>query len=95
MLILCIFALTSCSAANKQLGLKDDNIAEEVLEEVIESKTGLDLDLTPGTPEKENPPDHLLEAIEDYFLEPEPTQQEKIHTLQIHTERFPTIHLCT
>lgn len=29
-----------------------DNIAEEIVEEVIEAKTGLDLDLSPLTPEK-------------------------------------------
>ena len=94
-LILCIFALSSCSGVNKQLGLKDDNISEEILEEVIESKTGLDLDLTPETPEKESSSDHLLEKIEDYFLEPESTQQEKTHTRYIDIERLPTIHLCT
>jgi len=44
-----------------------DNIVEEIIEEVIESKTGLDIDLSPSTPEnydprqnykrKSNPPD--------------------------------------
>ena len=28
-----------------------DNIVEELVEEVIEAKTGLDIDLTPGSPE--------------------------------------------
>ena len=30
-----------------------DNIVEEFVEEVIEAKTGLDLDLSPGSPEVE------------------------------------------
>ncbi len=33
------------------MGLKDDNLAEELLEETIEKKTGVELDLTPGSPE--------------------------------------------
>ena len=45
----CLFA---CSALNQKLGLKDDNPVEEVAEGLIESKTGLDVDLTPATPEK-------------------------------------------
>lgn len=30
---------------------KEDNIVEEILEEIIEAKTGLDIDLTPFSPE--------------------------------------------
>jgi hypothetical protein len=31
---------------------KDDNVVEEKIEKVVELKTGLDMDLTPTTPEK-------------------------------------------
>jgi len=41
----------SCSAINQYLHMKDDNMAEEFIEDVIESQTGLDIDLTPGSKE--------------------------------------------
>ena len=41
-----------CSYINKKLGLADDNIFEEAIENKIEDVTGLDLDLTPGSLEK-------------------------------------------
>lgn len=47
---LCMW-LTSCSSINKMFGLKDDNVAEELIEQAIESKTGLNIDLTPSSPE--------------------------------------------
>jgi len=50
-----IFWLTSCS--NIQKIVKDypnDNIVEELLEDVIESKTGLDIDLSPFSPEEKD-----------------------------------------
>lgn len=90
-----MIVLSACSEANRKLGVQDDNLVEEIVEEAIKGKTGLDIDLTPATPEKGNSQDHLLEEIEDYFLEPESTQQEKTHTRGIHIERLPTIHLCT
>lgn len=31
---------------------KPDNIVEEIAEEIIEAKTGMDIDLSPGSPEK-------------------------------------------
>ena len=40
-----------CHYINQKFNLNNDNIAEEFLEEVIESKTGLDLDLTPNSKE--------------------------------------------
>lgn len=50
--VLCLmFSCFSCSSINKKLGLKDDNFIEEALESVIESNTGFDIDLTPGSPE--------------------------------------------
>lgn len=50
-MILPLFMLCSCSAINTKLGLSDDNPIEEIGEAVIEAKTGLDIDLTPGSPE--------------------------------------------
>lgn len=37
----------ACSQVNKMLGLKDDNVLEEIMEEIIEQKAGIDIDLTP------------------------------------------------
>jgi ribosomal protein L5 len=36
---------------NTKFGLSDDNIIEEVAEDVIKEKVGVDVDLTPSTPE--------------------------------------------
>jgi len=50
--VLCMMVFCfSCSSINKKLGLKDDNFIEESIESIIESNTGLDVDLTPGSPE--------------------------------------------
>ena len=49
-----LILLTSCSWINMKLGLPDDNIGEELVEEVVQMKTGLDLDLTPSTLEYES-----------------------------------------
>lgn len=46
-----ILSFGGCSVINKYFGLTDDNIAEEIVEQVIEQKTGLDLDLTPENKE--------------------------------------------
>lgn len=46
-----LLLLTSCTAINQKLGLSDDNVFEETLEYGIKFKTGLDVDLTPGSPE--------------------------------------------
>jgi len=37
--------------ANKVFKLEDDNELEELVEEIIEKKTGMDVDLTPGSKE--------------------------------------------
>lgn len=50
-LIAIALCLASCSYVNSKLGLSDDNLGEELIEEVIEMKTGVDCDLTPGTKE--------------------------------------------
>lgn len=44
--------LTSCGYINQKLGLKDDNIGEELIEQVIENQTGINADLTPESKEK-------------------------------------------
>ena len=44
-----VFLLGGCAYFNHRMGLIDDHIAEELLEELIESETGLDIDLTPGS----------------------------------------------
>jgi len=45
-------SLHSCSNINEKLGLSDDNLGEEVIEDVIKEEVGVDVDLTPATPEK-------------------------------------------
>ena len=45
------FMLVACSQVEEKLGLPEDNFIEEIIEEVIEQKTGIDIDLTPSTPE--------------------------------------------
>lgn len=49
-IISCLF-LCGCSKINQKLGLRDDNLFEEMAEKTIEKKTGLDIDITPSTPE--------------------------------------------
>lgn len=44
--------ICGCSYFNHMLGMEDDNIVEEVAEEVIELKAGINIDLTPDSPEK-------------------------------------------
>jgi len=46
-----LYLLCGCSSINKKFGLDDDNMIEELFEDLIEQKTGLDIDLTPGSPE--------------------------------------------
>ena len=40
------------AVATKVLNLEDDNPIEQNVEDVIESYTGIDIDLTPSSPEK-------------------------------------------
>ena len=44
--------MTSCTKINAKFGLKDDNVIEEIIEEVVESKTGIDIDFTPSSSEE-------------------------------------------
>lgn len=43
--------LGSCSYINRKLGMSDDNLIEEAIEDKIEDATGLDIDLTPDSQE--------------------------------------------
>lgn len=43
--------LNACQYLNDKTGMKDDNIVEEVTEAVIKSQTGMDIDLSPRSPE--------------------------------------------
>jgi len=52
LLLILIIQLSSCSYVNRYFGWEDDNLAEEVVEEVIKVKAGINIDLTPSSPEK-------------------------------------------
>lgn len=45
--IIIMSLLGGCAYCNTQLGLKNDNVFEEAIEEAIKRETGIDLDLTP------------------------------------------------
>jgi len=50
MLFCGVIWLASCESVERMIeSYKDDNIIEEIVEEVIEQKTGLEIDLTPTT----------------------------------------------
>lgn len=42
---------SSCTPVNRYFGLQDDNFFEELLEWIVDDKTGLDVDFTPSNPE--------------------------------------------
>ncbi len=48
---LCLLLCGGCSYINKKMNMSDDNIIEESFESIIERQLGLDIDLTPSTPE--------------------------------------------
>jgi len=50
--IVLVLILGGCHYLNEKIGLQDDNVIEEFIEERIKEKTGFDLDLTPLTQEK-------------------------------------------
>jgi len=54
-LVVCFLVISAitggCTYLNHKVGLEDDNIIEESIEQVIENKTGLDLDLSPASKE--------------------------------------------
>lgn len=50
-LILGTAILNGCSYLNQKAGVKDDHVLEEIIEAQIEKELGIDIDLTPSTPE--------------------------------------------
>lgn len=46
-----LLIVTSCSYINKKLGLKDDNVIEQNIENVIERESSISVDLTPESPD--------------------------------------------
>ena len=49
------YSLVNCvSYVNGELGLKDDNLIESVTEDMIESYTGVSIDLTPSNPDDDD-----------------------------------------
>lgn len=46
-----VLTLSGCEPVNRYLGLSDDNIGEELIEAAVKIETGLDIDLTPSSPE--------------------------------------------
>ena len=42
-----MLSLTGCSSFNEYMGLADDNLIEEYIEEYIEDELGIGVDLTP------------------------------------------------
>lgn len=47
--VLC--GMTSCQYLNKEFGLQDDNFIEEEFEDLIQDEIGIQIDLTPDSPE--------------------------------------------
>lgn len=43
-----VFAFYGCQKFNKKFNLRNDNIIEQFVESLIESETGIQIDLTPG-----------------------------------------------
>lgn len=46
--VFCVLGFNACTWLQEH----PDNIVEEVIEDVIQEETGMDVDLTPGSPEK-------------------------------------------
>ncbi len=46
-LFTCAVCFGGCSYFNRKLGLEDDNPIEEAIEDIIENRTGIEIDLTP------------------------------------------------
>ena len=52
LLLIPLALISACAFIDKTIdSYEEDNIVEELIEEVIEAKTGLDIDLTPFSPE--------------------------------------------
>lgn len=52
LLAILLITLDSCSMINKKVGLPDDNLIEECAEILLDVETGLNVDLSPSSPEK-------------------------------------------
>lgn len=50
-LVLCSAVMGGCNYFNQKFGLDADNPLEEAIEDVIEFRTGIDIDLTPDSVE--------------------------------------------
>jgi len=50
--ILISLSVGGCTWVNSQIGKNDDWFGEEILEDVIEGRTGIKIDLSQGSPEK-------------------------------------------
>lgn len=50
-IIIIVALVGGCTRVNQYLGLSDDNIFEETLEEQIQRYSGLEVDLSPVSPE--------------------------------------------
>ena len=52
--VLCIVGMFfgGCEYINNKMGMQDDWVGEEILEDEIEARTGISIDLTPSTKEK-------------------------------------------
>ena len=46
-----MFIVSSCASIEKELGVPEDNVVEEMAEEVIEHHLYINIDLTPKSPE--------------------------------------------
>lgn len=53
-IVVLALSLGACEYCNEFLGLKDDNIIEILVEDMIESQLGLEIDLTPESPDEKN-----------------------------------------
>lgn len=51
LLVLAAGFMGGCSYLNQKLGMRDDNIIEEAVENKIQDVTGLNIDLSPESPE--------------------------------------------
>lgn len=45
-------ATGGCTWINQKLKLEDDHIGEELVERIIENEVGVDIDLSPSSPER-------------------------------------------
>lgn len=65
--VICLFGAIASIAllvvSAKYLGLGDDNPIEEAVEEIIKENTGLEVDLTPLTPEEEDAQEYRWQGL--------------------------------